>query len=186
MNMAKFPRHPYRTRANSKTMEDWENAHEEVKEEISQVKGEISQMKDQMGQILEALRAMKSSGESSAVDGGTSYPLGFHPHVLSGLPIYLPHHQVSQGTSSQDFPPYGLPLGYTPPMAEYVEQVNNLFSGGNTSIHVSLPNEQFQVSTGMVDFRNQVRPRESVVGIIIYTDPNVSIPPHVSTVGVGL
>jgi len=30
-------------------MEDWENAHEEVKEEISQVKGEISQMKDQMG-----------------------------------------------------------------------------------------------------------------------------------------
>jgi len=32
-------------------MEDWENAHEEVKEEISQVKGETSQMKDQMGQI---------------------------------------------------------------------------------------------------------------------------------------
>jgi len=30
-------------------MGDWENAHEEVKEEISQVKGEISQIKDQMG-----------------------------------------------------------------------------------------------------------------------------------------
>jgi len=49
VNTAKFPRHPYRTRANSKTMGDWENAHEEVKEEISQVKGEISQIKDQMG-----------------------------------------------------------------------------------------------------------------------------------------
>ena len=113
MNTAKFSRHPYRTRANSKTMEDWENAHEEVKEEISQVKGEISQMKDQMGQILEALRAMKSSGESSVINGGTSYPPGFHPHVSSGHTVYPPHHQVSQGTSSQAFPPYGLPPGYT-------------------------------------------------------------------------
>ena len=42
------------------------------------------------------------------------------------------------------------------------------------------------MSTGMVDFRNQVRLGESVVGITTYTDPNVSIPPHVSTVGVGL
>jgi len=149
VNTEKFPRHPYRTRANSKTMKDWENAHEEVKEEISQVKGEISQIKDQMGQILEALMTMKSSGESLVVDGGTSYPPGFHPHVSSGPPVYPPHHLVSQGTSSQAFPPYGLPLGYTPPMAEYVEQVKNLFSGGNTSIHVSSPNEQFQVSTGM-------------------------------------
>jgi len=105
---------------------------------------------------------------------------------LRGPPIYPPHHQVSQGTSSQAFPPYGLPLGYTPPMAEYVEQVKNPFSGGNTSIPVSSPNEQFQVSTGMADFRNHVRPGESVVGITTYTDPNVSIPPHVSTVGVGL
>jgi len=46
------------------------------------------------------------------------------------------------------------PPGVTPPMAEYVEQVKIPFSGGNTSIPVSLPNEQFQVSTGMVDFRN--------------------------------
>jgi len=93
---------------------------------------------------------MKSSGESSAVDGGTSYPPHFHPHVSSGPPVYPPHHQVSQGTSSHAFPPYGLPPGYTPSMAEYVEQVKNLFSGGNTSIHVSLLNEQFQVSTRMV------------------------------------
>ena len=100
MNMTKFLRHPYRTRANSKTMKDWENAHEEVKEEIIQVKGEISQIKDQMGQILEASRAMKSSGESSAVDDGTSYPSGFHPHVSSGPLVYPSHHQVSQGTSS--------------------------------------------------------------------------------------
>ena len=49
MNTAKFLRHPYETRANSKTMEDWENAHEEVNEKISQVKGEISQIKDQVG-----------------------------------------------------------------------------------------------------------------------------------------
>jgi len=84
---------------------------------------------------------MKSSGECSAVDGGTSYPPGFHPHVSSVPTIYLPHHQVSQGTSSQAFPPYGLPPGYTPPMAEYVEQVKNPFSGGNTSIPLSLTNE---------------------------------------------
>ena len=141
MNMAKFRRHPYRIGANSKTMEDWENAHEEVKEEISQVKGEISQIKDQMGQILEALRTMKSSGESSAVDGGSSYPPGFHPHVSSGPPVYSSHHLVSQGTSSQAFPPFGLPSGYTPLMAEYVEQVKNPFSGGNTSIPLSLTNE---------------------------------------------
>ena len=41
------------------------------------------------------------------------------------------------------------------------------------------------MSIGMVDFRNQIRLRESVVGITTYTDPNVSIPPHVSTIGVG-
>jgi len=50
---------------------------------------------------------------------------------------------MSQGTLSQAFPPYGLPSGYTPPMAEYVEQVKNQFSGGNTSTLVSLPNEHF-------------------------------------------
>jgi len=84
---------------------------------------------------------MKSSGERSAVDNGTSYPPGFHPHVSSGPLVYPPHHQVSQGTSSQASPPYGLPPGYTPPMTKYVEQVKNPFFGGNTSIHVSLPNE---------------------------------------------
>jgi len=42
------------------------------------------------------------------------------------------------------------------------------------------------VSTRMLDFRNQVRPGESVVGITTYTNPNVLIPPHVWTVGVGL
>jgi len=71
-------------------VEDWENAHEEVKEEISQVKGEISQMKDQMTQILEAERDRKSSGESLVVNGGTSYPPGFHPHVSSRHTIYPP------------------------------------------------------------------------------------------------
>jgi len=157
VNTTKLLRHPYRTRANCKTMEDWENMHEEVKEEINQVKGEISQIKDQMGQILEELRAMKSSEESSTVDSGTSYPPGFHPHVSSGHTVYPPHHQVSQGTLSQAFPPFGLPQGYTSPMTKYVEQVKNSFSDGNTSIHVSLPNEQFQVSTGIVDFRSQVR-----------------------------
>jgi len=101
VNTTKFPRHPYRTRANFKTMEDWENAHEEVKEEISQVKGEISQIKDQMGQILEALRTMKSSGESSAVDGGTSYPPRFHPHVSSG-PSWTSDLPTTSSSESRD------------------------------------------------------------------------------------
>ena len=41
------PTHPYRTRANSKNMEDWETAQETIK-------ADISQLKDQVGQILEA------------------------------------------------------------------------------------------------------------------------------------
>ena len=41
------------------------------------------------------------------------------------------------------------------------------------------------MSTGTIDFRNQVHPGENAVGITTYTYPNVSIPPHVSTIGVG-
>jgi len=37
------PRHPYRTRANSKNMEDWETAQETIKADISQLKDQVGQ-----------------------------------------------------------------------------------------------------------------------------------------------
>ena len=59
------PRHPYRTRANSKTMEDWETAQETIKVDINQ-------LKDQVGQILEALKSLRVSGEASSAKGEKS------------------------------------------------------------------------------------------------------------------
>jgi len=43
--MTNFPRHPYRTRVNSKKMEDWR----EVEESMN---NEFNPLKDQFGQIL--------------------------------------------------------------------------------------------------------------------------------------
>jgi len=49
-----MPKHPYRTQANCKNMEDWKTTQEIVK-------ANINQSKDQVGQILEALKSLKAS-----------------------------------------------------------------------------------------------------------------------------
>jgi len=96
-NTAK-PRHPYRTRANSKNMEDWETAQETIK-------AYINQLKDQVGQILEALKSLKATGEASCSKGEEST----HGALVA-------------------FPAYGLPSGYTPPVGEYSEAEHASFS----------------------------------------------------------
>ncbi|XP_014506318.1 uncharacterized protein LOC106766074 [Vigna radiata var. radiata] len=79
-------------------MEDWE-------EEREIVKVDISQLKDQVGQILEALKAMKTAGETSSSKAEDNA----HPPV---------HNVV--GTQFT-FPMYGLPPGYTPPIGDHSE-----------------------------------------------------------------
>ena len=92
------PRHPYKTRANSKNMEDWETAQETIK-------ADINQLKDQVGQILGALKSLRVSGEASSVKGEES---------THDAPIA--------------FPTYGLPLGYTTPVGEYSKAEHASFS----------------------------------------------------------
>jgi len=92
------PRHPYRTRANSKNMEDWETAQETIK-------ADINQLKDQVGQILEALKSLRVSGEASSAKG-----------------------EKSTHDAPFAFPTYGLPLGYTTPVGEYSEAEHASFS----------------------------------------------------------
>jgi len=92
------PRHPYRTRANSKNMEDWETAQETIK-------ADINQLKDQVGQILEALKSLKASGEASS----TKCEESTHDAPVA-------------------FPTYGLPSAYTPPVGDYSEAEHASFS----------------------------------------------------------
>ena len=85
-------------------MEDWEEAHEDVK-------ADINELKDQVGQILEALKLLKASGEASSArveENAHSY----------GMPL----------GASVSFPMYGLPLGYTPPVGEYSDAEQTYFS----------------------------------------------------------
>jgi len=96
-NMAR-PRHLYRTRANSKNMEDWETAQETIK-------ANINQLNDQVGQILEALKSLRASGEASSAKGEES---------THDAPIA--------------FPTYGLSSGYTTPIGEYSEAEHASFS----------------------------------------------------------
>ncbi|XP_022637926.1 uncharacterized protein LOC111241863 [Vigna radiata var. radiata] len=80
-------------------MEDWE-------EERETVKADISQLKDQVGQILEALKAMKTAGDTSSAKAEDNT----HPPI---------HNAV--GTQFT-FPMYGLPPGYTPPIGDQSEE----------------------------------------------------------------
>ncbi|XP_052725984.1 uncharacterized protein LOC128194426 [Vigna angularis] len=74
-------------------------------EEREVVKANISQLKDQIGQILEALKAMKVTRETSFVKAEDKA----HP----------PAHNV-MGTQLT-FPMYGLPPGYTSPIGDHSE-----------------------------------------------------------------
>jgi len=112
-------------------MDDIEQAHEELK-------NDISQLKDQMAQMMEMLKSLEkknkketpstSNGEKSATP---SHPLSFtpmysqnpNPQTTMVPPIMYqnnptqPQTENPQETFAQPFPPNGLPPGYTPPFA---------------------------------------------------------------------
>ncbi|KOM25958.1 hypothetical protein LR48_Vigan208s000100 [Vigna angularis] len=88
-------------------MEDWEEAHEIIK-------ADISQLKDQMGQILTALESLKTAGESSSA------------RIEENILPYPP--KFNALSPSISFPMYGLPPGYTPPVGEFSEAEPASFS----------------------------------------------------------
>jgi len=90
---------------------------EEFSEKQETLQADVNQIKDQMRQILEALAALQSARETPVIrneEVTSSYPSVSHPvqnNVVQGGKV-----------AHAEFPPYGLPLGYTPPMAEYPRQ----------------------------------------------------------------
>ncbi|XP_017426299.1 uncharacterized protein LOC108334882 [Vigna angularis] len=98
-------------------MEVWE-------EEREAIRVDISQLKDQVGQILEALKTMKSVGETSPVKAEDNA----HPQV---------HNIV--GTQFT-FPMYGFPPGYTPPIGYHSK-------AEHTSLAFPITNSVLPIST---------------------------------------
>ncbi|XP_047174269.1 uncharacterized protein LOC124841934 [Vigna umbellata] len=98
-------------------MEVWE-------EEPEAIRADISQLKDQVGQILEALKTMKSVGETSSIKADDNA----HPPV---------HNPV--GTQFT-FPMYGLPPGYTPSIGDHSE-------AEHTSLAFPIINNVLPIST---------------------------------------
>ena len=102
-------RHHYRTRANSKRMDNWGEMQESMKADIDKLKNQMDQMFEMMVALKDAVVVRNEEAQSS------------HPLVLQ------------QGTSqtrdpncgnrnTQEFPPYGLPLNYEPVYEGYEEQ----------------------------------------------------------------
>jgi len=99
--MAKFPQHPYGTRANRRRMED-------LGASVEFVKNDVNQLKDQMSQILEALAALKNIRDNSATrneEATSSNPAMLQIGAL----------QSNNAQGNNGWPPYGLPHNYTPP-----------------------------------------------------------------------
>jgi len=146
-NNAKFPQHPYGTRANRRRMKD-------LGATVESVKNDVNQLKDQMGQILEALVALKNPRDNSATrnDEATSS----NPTILQ---IGALQTNNAQGNSA--WPPYGLPPNYTPPY----ENVHGVVT----------PNIKFDPSNVLVSQQEpiQVQPSDGPInvsaGAAVYT-----------------
>ncbi|MED6197631.1 hypothetical protein PIB30_058380 [Stylosanthes scabra] len=106
-------RHPYRTRSQSKAMDDLGHAQEEIKEEMNQ-------MKEQIAKILEALQAMSTNG-IPAILGGERTNVPQYPPNFGSQGITIPL-SINSGLNTS-MPLYGLPPGYTPPIATYSDNV---------------------------------------------------------------
>ncbi|MED6114572.1 hypothetical protein PIB30_081562 [Stylosanthes scabra] len=106
-------RHPYRTRSQSKAIDDLGHAQEEIKEEMNQ-------MKEQMAKILEALQVMSTSGIPTVL-GGEQTNVPQYPPNFGSQGIITPL-SINQGLTTS-MPIYGLPPGYTPPIATYSDNV---------------------------------------------------------------
>ncbi|MED6198634.1 hypothetical protein PIB30_068304 [Stylosanthes scabra] len=117
-------------------MDDLGHAQEEIKEEMNQ-------MKEQIAKILEALQAMSTSGIPAVLGGertnvpqyppnfgsqGITIPLSINPRLSTSIPIY------------------GLPPGYTPPIATYSDNVattQNIIQP-NMDVSQSFPNASIE------------------------------------------
>ncbi|MED6115986.1 hypothetical protein PIB30_095883, partial [Stylosanthes scabra] len=84
-------------------MDDLGHAQEEIKEEMSQ-------MKEQIAKILEALQAMGTNGMSAVLGGERTNVPQYPPNFGSQIT------PLSTGLATS-MPIYGLPPGYTPPVA---------------------------------------------------------------------
>jgi len=88
-----------------------------LSEKQETLQADVNQIKDQMSQILEALAALQSARET---------PVIRNEEITSSYPpiSHSVQNNVVQGgkVAHAEFPPYGLPPGYTPPMAEYPRQ----------------------------------------------------------------
>ncbi|MED6139137.1 hypothetical protein PIB30_081051 [Stylosanthes scabra] len=102
-----------KTRLQSKALDDLGHAQEEIKEEMNQ-------MKEQIAKILEALQAMSANG-IPAVLGGERTNVPQYPPNFGSQGITIPLSINSGLTTSM--PLYGLPPGYTPPIATYSDNV---------------------------------------------------------------
>lgn len=111
-------RHRYRTRSQSKIMDELEQT--EIREDVNQLKG-------QMTKILEILQALGNRNDGNPlVDEGVPqntlvHPTGVVPHLYTNY----------QEGKAQQFPPYGLPPGYTPPIDTHLPNNNTLVVATN-------------------------------------------------------
>jgi len=94
--------HRYRTRANSKRMDN------EVQESM---KADIDQLKTQMGQMFEMMVALKDAVTVRNEEAQSSHPPLLQHSNLNG-----------ENRNTRESHPYGMPLNYKPVYEEYEEQ----------------------------------------------------------------
>jgi len=87
-------------------MEDLEQRQEELR-------GDMNQLKDQIAQMMEMLKSLdkKSIERTLSAENGEQQTIPLHPLGFTPPQTYTANPQTQQ------FPPYGLPPGYTPPIA---------------------------------------------------------------------
>ncbi|KAJ1431511.1 hypothetical protein SESBI_07039 [Sesbania bispinosa] len=131
-----YPRHPYRTRYQVRMMEDLTLENEELKKEIKQMRAEMDKMSEsmrimekqnaegtstvkQMTQMFEAMQ--KSAEKRSMVDttetaATPDYPPGFTQGLMP-VTVHLNKPVQQVDPPEVQWPLYGLPPNYTPPIA---------------------------------------------------------------------
>jgi len=129
---------------------------ENMRETQEAVKADVEQLKEQISQILEALRALLNSEETSA-------------------PPHQPRDQMIQ-----TFPPYGLPSSYIPPIKEDMRQAYTQKTVDHISVtHIRDENELG--ATALTELLGNVQP--NVVQVASTKEPEMK-PPHYAAISV--
>ncbi|XP_073224461.1 uncharacterized protein [Cicer arietinum] len=95
--------------------------------EQTKIREDVNQLKGQMTKILEILQALGNRNDGNPlVDEGVPqntlvHPTGVVPHIYTNY----------QERKAQQFPPYGLPPGYTPPIDTHLSNNNTLVMATN-------------------------------------------------------